>query len=691
MNRTLWGMMVMLLAFAARGQDYRRADGAAACQVDITAARAAVEEGAFIRTPLVDAETAGREADALLGLKRQIFSCSRRVSADAAKTLCAKDCIDAFNELVDLITAQNKDLSAAQSALKAKLGDAEDPAAFAKAQANIAAIRDIIKNLDHALEAPGAPEQPPPTPPTPPAVCQIDVTKAVQAAEAGAFISTSLVEASTASNEAKALIDLKTQIFRCTRRDAGCLQSSGAAASTRASSNNQEEGCGTRCVNAYTRLVDVMNGQRKKLADARSELVAKLGDAANAEAFAAAQERISTLGATLKTLDAALQAQGSPECDCKTARTISTDWLIRSATQKDSAQITACVQQMRQALLEADSPDCENSSGVRDCERHLARLEGILFDNGRRDQERLAANTKEYADLKFPSDQAAMNELLAEQREIKQRLAETKRLLDLPDNKPLLQGFQDYDRYVSKLSAGVEYTSLGNVFVTGLPRLGYTARIRYGGRGVPDLRPEAGRSHRFGLEHTFSAFLTNSGVQSLVAGTPPTGTTLPPSARNDEVVPALRIETTVFWPLLRTARLNQRLRSYAGPILLVGAQIADIDEPELPPNTAPAPEAPNRADSRLYGGFRAALSPEIFADFMVGKNRSLHEWRAEVRGQVPVLRISERSRVSLGASGNFALEQPPFMKGSTTARYPDHDSVTIFLTWDADFNLAKAP
>jgi hypothetical protein len=680
--------MAILLAFEGSSQDYAPAEGATACQIDIRAARAAVKEGAFIRTPLVDAATAGREAAALIDLKKQIFTCSRQNGpAQSAPSPCGKECERAFNELVEIISSQRTKLAEARDALSTKLGESADPAAFGKAQANIQALAAIIKEFEYALQAPGAPEPPPPTraQTTP---CKIDTTDAVQAAEAGAFIVTPLVDASTAALEAEALANLKKQIFQCTRRDAGCLPSEESA-----KSDTKLEGCGPECVNAYTRLVDVINSQRTKLAETRSEMMSKLGDSEDAKAFATAQEKISALGATIKKFDLALQAQGSPECDCKTARTISKDWLIRSATQKDSAQIIACVRQMRQALLEADKPECENESGVRDCDRHLARLEGILFENGRRDQERLAANTKDYADLKFPADQTAMNELLAEQKEIKQRLAETKRLLVLPDDKPLFQAFEDYDRYVSKLSAGVEYTSLGNVFATGLPRLGYTARIRYGGRGVPELRPEAGKSHRFGLEHTFSAFLTNSGAQSLIAGTPATGTTLPTGTNDDEVVPALRIETTVFWPLLRTARLNQRLRSYAGPILLVGAQIADIDEP--PPDDDPTTVEtvePQRADSRLYGGFRAALSPEIFADFMVGKNRSLHEWRAEVRGQVPVLRISERSRISLGASGNFALERPPIIKGSTIdARYPDHDSVTVFLSWDADFKLAKAP
>lgn len=83
-------------------------------------------------------------------------------------------------------------------------------------------------------------------------------------------------------------------------------------------------------------------------------------------------------------------------------------------------------------------------------------------------------------------------------------------------------------------------------------------------------------------------------------------------------------------------------------------------------------------DHRIYGGLRFQINPELFTDFLVGETQSLDTLRLEVRGQIPVHRFENGSRLFLGAVGNFGLN-------NAEERQRDKDLVKIYLSWNIDF------
>jgi len=301
-------------------------------------------------------------------------------------------------------------------------------------------------------------------------------------------------------------------------------------------------------------------------------------------------------------------------------------------------------------------------------EDHLRQRAWRLVDDAETRRRTLADPATDAAARELVSQGLASNE---------DELEEIARVIEVPDASGLYVGFQDYRRFFANFTAGYEFVNVRNASDKGFPRLGFLVQYRYFGKGTPET--ECRRFGGYGLMHSFAALLTNSAEQSV--SLPGTAAEEPPTegegaaAAETEISRALEVETTLFWPWWRTAKKpDESHRSHFGPLFLIGGKLP-VDATQL--------------DARYYGGWRAAMSPEQYADFLVGRTEGLRSLRAEVRGQLPVKRFDNGSRLFLGAIGNFGLDHEKHGRPDDEGVIvPEADVVRVYLVWHIDFEDA---
>jgi hypothetical protein len=380
---------------------------------------------------------------------------------------------------------------------------------------------------------------------------------------------------------------------------------------------------------------------------------------------------------------------------------MSDSWLIEAASTSDALPMLHCIEQLRLQLYQHHCPEDQRSR----TQKRLALLEHDLYDLGVRDQKRIADIKDELTKLSYPDDQEAIDKDLKERKQLQGDIKEIKRLLVLPTDEPLILAFEDYPRHLQKFSTGVEYDAIGDFLKNGkgAPRIGYTVEMRFGGSGVSELYPEAGPSFRLGVHEIFSAFLTSSAENSLVSGDSNTIKTDSTNKPN----PVFQFEDAVFFPIARTGRFTDlespvppgRLRSTWGPIVVIGAR--------MDTNDSDGKSSADRITERHYFGFRESIGPFLFNDILIGRTRGLRHTRLEVRGQIPIMKLSATSRIVLGAEGNFSIRKPqrvdqeakdmngmvlvdamgnPLINHVNT----EPDTIRLYLSWDANFALPKS-
>ena len=111
-------------------------------------------------------------------------------------------------------------------------------------------------------------------------------------------------------------------------------------------------------------------------------------------------------------------------------------------------------------------------------------------------------------------------------------------------------------------------------------------------------------------------------------------------------------------------RLDNSLSDYIGVLLSYGTNKSQLEE---------------RANSRLYGGFRNAFNPQTYIDVLLGRTQGLDSTRFELRAHIPVYKFAHGSRIFFGSIFNTAL---PWHQD----KVDDSDVYRFYLEWNADFS-----
>ena len=228
------------------------------------------------------------------------------------------------------------------------------------------------------------------------------------------------------------------------------------------------------------------------------------------------------------------------------------------------------------------------------------------------------------------------------------QLISIRHYLKIPDHERLFIDFNDYDRYFFKLNIGYEYTSVSKILAQSSPRLGLLINTHYGRRPYHD---EYGTGY-FGTQ--LSGNLTLSGATEQR----PTSQPATQTAADEKT---LGIDVFLFTPLLRT-KIRPDLGLKTGPLLMLGAKQTDESK---------------KVNERIYVGIRSAVSPAHYLDLLFGRSMGLKSGRMEIRGQMPVTKLGDSTRVYLGAVGNMSI---------TNAQPDEEDIITVYLTWNIDFS-----
>jgi hypothetical protein len=286
----------------------------------------------------------------------------------------------------------------------------------------------------------------------------------------------------------------------------------------------------------------------------------------------------------------------------------------------------------------------------------LAQLEAKVFNNVLTDRDLLAKGRQKLTATGLTDQQT--RKIQQSNKVIEDRIQRVQRFLVLPTETDLYQTLADFRRFEARYYLGIEFAGLNQTFKKGFPRIGTYIQWRYGGLTVPEHYPESGHTWRYGVYHTFSAALTNT-AESLA----------PDAKATAEPKQTFEFETELYAPLLRTSIVDRRLRNYTGIVLSFGARKTD--------DTV-------QVDDRRYIGIRSAMTPEHYYEALYGKTKSLRSRRLEVRGQIPVRRFSESSRLLLGAAGNFGLDKRRADGRSGSGKEPD--VIRIYVSYNADFS-----
>jgi hypothetical protein len=217
-----------------------------------------------------------------------------------------------------------------------------------------------------------------------------------------------------------------------------------------------------------------------------------------------------------------------------------------------------------------------------------------------------------------------------------------------------------------------------------LPRTGFLVTTRFRG-SAPQER--IGLSWSYGSHLVLQAQLTSSGEEKIVlepgaddggdggddGGDDGAGDTA--SGDAEEPQQSLEFELAWFKPFYSswaTTKEGRRLRHKTGVIVAVGGRKSD----EI-----------SEADRRIYGGVRFALNPELFGDILYGDTHSLRSRRIELRGQLPIFKLSKGSRLYLGAIGNFGIDgerEEVLADDGTVLREAEPDSIRVYLSFETN-------
>lgn len=205
---------------------------------------------------------------------------------------------------------------------------------------------------------------------------------------------------------------------------------------------------------------------------------------------------------------------------------------------------------------------------------------------------------------------------------------------------------KNYHRHYYSFNLGYEYVSFNTIFQKGFPRAGFLIYRRYG--EVPTRNEGLGF---YGVHALGSLQLGSSAEQELNGNT-------------QEVRNNIEIAAELYVPFFHSImRLDNSLSDYIGVLLSYGTSKSQLEE---------------RANSRLYAGFRNAYNPETYIDLLFGRTQGLESVRFELRAHIPVYKFDHGSRIFFGSVFNTSL---PWQRDNVT----DKDVYRFYLEWNADF------
>lgn len=201
---------------------------------------------------------------------------------------------------------------------------------------------------------------------------------------------------------------------------------------------------------------------------------------------------------------------------------------------------------------------------------------------------------------------------------------------------------------------GYEFVSIDKMFQEAFPRTGlqiYQAYVKSNGQA----------SSPKGVDFFANFRLTSSAETTAITttGTPNT---------SSEGKKALEGDIQFFIPFeagkpkIRNFG-NRSKTAYIGPTITIGGKKTDDNDD---------------VEGRYYGGLRFALDTDHYFDILGGFTERTDSTRLELRGQMPIARISlggGDSMLHLGAIGNF---------GVTSDNGKGNDVVRIYISWGID-------
>lgn len=325
--------------------------------------------------------------------------------------------------------------------------------------------------------------------------------------------------------------------------------------------------------------------------------------------------------------------------------------------------------------------DCEKTNGRHDCadERdNLISSERNLRNLAVADQGAMRDDAE-----KMKSGDLAANEYAAASNDLAERKARLKLIqarITVPDPDAIYHTFYDDQAWLQQFYGGIEFSNVDTLLSNGHARIGYVNSFR--SRPFP---PENHPSAGFGWYPWFlqlRAQLTSSAETDLTALS--NKSSVPPIARsfangdgnndngetenpdNRKVTKALESELAFWYPIWRTTKVD-RLRHYGGPILVAGVTHAE----NLP-----------HVDTRFYAGFHLGFARDAWSDFLIGKTKSLHRRRIEVRGEIPLMKFGGSGRLLLGSISNIGYGKKRNARADDAV---ERDVFRLYLAYEADF------
>lgn len=264
--------------------------------------------------------------------------------------------------------------------------------------------------------------------------------------------------------------------------------------------------------------------------------------------------------------------------------------------------------------------------------------------------------------------------------ERKPRLKLIKSQITVPDADEIYHTFYDDDPWLQQFYGGIEFSNVDTLLSNGHARIGYVNSFR-SRPFPPEGHPAAGMGWypwflqlraqlTSSAETDLTALANKSGVSPVARpfangdGNNDNGESGTPDTK--KITKALESELSFWYPFWRTTK-GERLRHYGGPLLVAGVTHAE----SLP-----------HVDTRFYGGFHLAFARDAWSDFLVGKTKSLHRRRIEVRGEIPLMKFGGSGRLLLGSISNIGYGK------KRNARQDDaveRDVFRLYLAYEADF------
>ena len=204
----------------------------------------------------------------------------------------------------------------------------------------------------------------------------------------------------------------------------------------------------------------------------------------------------------------------------------------------------------------------------------------------------------------------------------------------------LLLDLNAYDEFFFRFRFGYEYSSMDKIFEEGFPRLGFFVNFTSRSERHPGL----------GLQVSGDFMLSSTPFINKTAG-----------VTNETMIDkAFEFYGTVFFHLFRTRMKMKKgdIHAYFGPVITAGSILKN--------------DFTGQSSYQIYGGFRMSINPEVYTDLLFGKSEELESYRFFIRAHLPIFRLSDTSRLYLGAFLNFSMDTEKV------------DFIRIFLSADFD-------